>query len=113
LEEQTLTLYAFIQERYLWQFYSRTWDREKNIHHIMDEFVKILSGAATGGGASPEERYFYAEAATVAAETKRKFPWLGKLDRAELESLAASVKAKLMDVTVARSQNGELNVPYY
>ncbi|MGD8399987.1 MAG: Fe-only/vanadium nitrogenase subunit delta [Bacillota bacterium] len=112
MEEQTLTLYSFIQERYLWQYYSRTWDREENIHHIMDEFVKILSGVTTVG-ASPKERYFYAEAATVAAETKRKFPWLGKLDRAELESLAASVKAKLLDVMVARSQNGELNVPYY
>jgi V-containing nitrogenase delta subunit len=112
MEAQALALYSFIQERYLWQFYSRTWDREENIHHILDEFVKILSGETTGGN-NPKERYFYAEAATVAAETKRKFPWLGGLDRAELENLAASVKAKLIDVTVTRSQNGELNVSYY
>jgi V-containing nitrogenase delta subunit len=112
LEDQTLTLYSFIQERYLWQFYSRTWDREENIDHIMDEFVKILSGETTGGN-SPEERYFYAEAATVAAETKRKFPWLSGLERAELESLAARVKVKLIDVTVTHSRNQELNVSYY
>jgi V-containing nitrogenase delta subunit len=112
LEDQTLSLYTFIQERYLWQFYSRTWDREENIHHIMDEFVKILSGEPTGGN-SPEERYFYAEAATVAAETKRKFPWLDGLDRTELESLAGSIKAKLIDVAVTRSRNQELNVSYY
>jgi V-containing nitrogenase delta subunit len=112
LDEKAQALYEFIQERYLWQFYSRTWDREENINGILAEFVRILAGEKPAGN-DPKERYFYAEAVTVARETGEKFAWLAGLSGAELQKLVESVRAKLIDTTVIRSQNEELHVAYY
>lgn len=112
MDEKAQELYSFIQERYLWQFYSRTWDRDENINNILDYLVMILAGEKLASTDS-KERYYYAEAVTVANEVKKRFPWLAEVKRAELEQIVADVKTKLIDVVITRSQNEELHVPYY
>jgi V-containing nitrogenase delta subunit len=112
LEDKALALYSFIQERYLWQFYSRTWDREENINNIMQKFFQIISDEKAVGE-NPKDQCFFAEAITVVNETKKQFAWLSELERTELEKIVESVKAKLIDVTITKSQNEELNVPNY
>ena len=113
MEDKAQELYAFIQERYLWQFYSRTWDREENINEILKKFAAIIKGEKVKIADTFKDKAFYAEAKTVAVETKRKFPWLEQLEKSRVDKIVAEVKEKLIDVTITRSQNGELNVQNY
>lgn len=113
MEEKALELYKFIQERYLWQFYSRTWDREENIREILGKTAQILSGEEVVPGDTNKDRAYYAEAKMVANEAAGKFPWLGELDKPLVQAIIGEVKTKLIDVMITNSQNGELNIPNY
>ncbi len=113
MDDKALKLYSFIQERYLWQFYSRTWDREENIEGILTKAVKLLSGQKLQAEDNSKDRYFYAEAVTVADEIKKKFPWLGEMSGEQIKDAFDAVRDKLIDVTVTNSLNGELNIPNY
>lgn len=113
MEEKVLELYKFIQQRYLWQFYSRTWDREENIREILGKTSRLLSGEEIALEDSFKDRAFYAEAKMVAEEAGKRFAWLAELDKAQIQSVIEKVKEKLIDVTITNSQNGELNIPNY
>ncbi len=113
MEEKALELYKFIQERYLWQFYSRTWDRDENIREILGKAAKILSREEVALDDTAKDRAFYAEAKMVAVEAGKKFPWIDGLEKPQLEEIMAKVKEKLIEVTITNSQNGELNIPNY
>jgi V-containing nitrogenase delta subunit len=113
MEEKARELYKFIQERYLWQFYSRTWDRDENINGILKKFAGIVTGEESGIADSPKERAFYAEAKMVAAESRKKFPWLDELEKDQIRAIVEEVREKLIDVAITRSQNCELNNPNY
>ena len=113
MEEKVLELYKFFQQRYLWQFYSRAWDRDENISSIFGKLPSILSGEILNISDSLKEKAFYAEAKTVAIEIKERFPWISEMDKSQIKSLVAEVKAKIIDTTITKSQNGELNIPNY
>ncbi len=113
MEDKALELYKFIQERYLWQFYSRSWDRDENISAIFDKYSKLLSGEKVENEDTLKDKAYYAEAKTVADETKKKFDWLSSLGKEQIQLILGQVKEKLVDVTITRSQNGELHNPNY
>ncbi len=113
MEEKAMELYNFIQGRYLWQFYSRTWDREENINEILKIFSSIITGEQPVAPESSKDKAFYAEAKVVANETGKQFPWLHELDKPQIQKIIKKVKEKLIDVTITRSQNGELNIQNY
>jgi nitrogenase delta subunit len=113
MEDQALELYTFIQERYLWQFYSRTWDREENIAEILKKSSEMLAGDEVTIADTLKDRAFYAEAKMVADETRRKFPWLAEMGKPEIQAIVEKVKAKLIDTNITRSQNAELHNPNY
>lgn len=113
IDEKVLELYNFIQKRYLWQFYSRTWDRDENINEILKKFSAIITGEEAVVSESSKDRAFYAEAKIVAAETGKKIPWLKEMDKEQIRGIIEKVKEKLIDVTITRSQNAELNIPNY
>ncbi len=113
MDDRSLKIYSFIQERYLWQFYSRTWDREENINNILKKIPGIILGEQLTLDGTTKDTCFYAEAKIAAIELKSKFPWLNELDKAQMEEIFKAVKEKLIDVTITRSQNCELNIPNY
>jgi V-containing nitrogenase delta subunit len=113
MEDKVQELYKFIQERYLWQFYSRTWDRKENINEILGKAAKILAKEEVVIQDTSKDKVFYAEAKMVADEVSRKFSWLGEMDKTQIFTIVEKVKDKLIDVTVTNSQNGELNIPFY
>lgn len=113
MEEKVLELYTFIQERYLWQFYSRTWDREENINEILKKFSAMITGEELAASDSLKDKAFFAEAKMVAAESVKKIPWLGELDKRQIQEIIEKVKGKLIDTYITRSQNSELNIPNY
>ncbi|HWQ72270.1 MAG TPA: Fe-only/vanadium nitrogenase subunit delta [Desulfitobacteriaceae bacterium] len=113
MEEKALELYKFMQERYLWQFYSRSWDRDENINGILNNLLAILAEEEVAVSNSLRNQALYAEAKMVALETRKKFPWLEELDKSQIQAIIESVRKKIIDITIARSQNVELNVPNY
>ena len=113
MEERTLALYTFIQERYLWQFYSRTWDREENIKGILEKYAEILGGKEVPSSDSLKDRAYFAEAKTAARETQQRFPWLKEMGQAQIESMVKEIEEKMIDVYITRSLNLELTNPNY
>jgi vanadium nitrogenase delta subunit len=103
---------TYIQENCLWQFFSRTWDRESNINGILALAFKILTGE-TPKCETPDERCYFANANSLAAEMKAKLPWLKELGKDDLAGVIAKVKDQIEDITVKHSLNGELNLPGY
>jgi V-containing nitrogenase delta subunit len=112
MRERIEELSLFIQERCLWQFHSRSWDRKENIGGILDKVAEILTGASITP-ATLQDRCFYADAKILAREIKNRLTWVDEIDGAQLKTVIAGVQEKLIDITVTRSLNAELNVPNY
>lgn len=103
---------AFIMERCLWQFHSRSWDREENINGIMKKTFELLTGK-TITAETPQEKCFYADAKILVDELKAKFSWIETVDEAEAKTLTDTLIDKLIDINITKSLNAELKVPFY
>jgi len=110
--DQIDQLYTYVQEHCLWQFFSRTWDRQENIDGILTAAADLLTGEAPKRE-TPMERLFYADAIILAADFKKQFPWIMEASSAEVRQLLDGVKAKLTDIAITHSKNGELNAANY
>lgn len=113
MENNINELYKYIQAKYLWQFYSRNWDRENNINGILDATKELLITGKCSLGDSPTDKHYYSEAKIVVNDIKRDLKFIEGLNEKGITDLIDRVKAKLIDVTVTNSLNGELNVAYY
>ena len=113
MEENVEKLYKFIQENYLWQFYSRNWDRENNIKGILGDAQEILTTGKCTVGDSLEDKFYYSEAVTVVNDLKAKLDFINGLNETGIKELFEKTIAKLIDVTITNSLNGELNIQYY
>ncbi len=105
-------LVAFLQERCLWQFASRAWDREENIDNVLTMTGEILAGKSPHAE-TPGERCHFANANHLASDVKTHLLWLGDLASDELHNVVTGAIARLRDLTVDRSLNGELRLQSY
>ncbi len=110
--DQVEQLYTYVQERCLWQFLSRTWDRRENIEGVLKTATDLLTGNAPKRE-TPMERLFYADAKILAADFKERFPWINEKSPADIHALMEGVKEKLTDIAITHSKNGELNNSAY
>lgn len=101
-----------IQERCLWQFFSRSWDREENIEGILSKSIQILCGE-TPTVETALDKSHYADAKVLIADCKRLFPWILKMDKAEIKELFEGVKKQLTTIVITQSHNEELVDPNY
>lgn len=113
MENNVNELYKYIQQKYLWQFYSRNWDRENNINGILDAAKELIITGKCSLGDSLTDKHYYSEAKIVVSDIKRDLKFVEGLNEKGVTDLIDGVKAKLIDVTVTNSLNGELNVGYY
>jgi nitrogenase delta subunit len=110
--ERVEEMVAYIQERCLWQFHSRAWDREDNIAGVLSRTAEILTGREARDE-TEADRCWRADAKVLAAEFKSAFPWLGKAKPDEVEAALEGVKARMLELTVAKSRNEELRLQNY
>lgn len=103
---------AFIQERCLWQFFSRSWDREENIEGIVDLLGKIIKKEHIRLE-TPADRCFYADAKILAGQLQERCPWIAELPFEQLDETLGGVKARMTEITVTKSRNAELRVSNY
>ncbi len=112
MKDYAQELYAFVQERYLWQFHSRSWDREANINGVTKITMQLLTSDVVSLE-TPAEKCFYVDAKTFANDIKKRFPGFLELDLETMHAAMNCVKEKLLDVMVEKSLNGELRNPNY
>lgn len=105
-------LFTYVQKRCLWQFFSREWDRAENIQGVLGATAALLAGVAPPV-ATPMDRLFYADAKPLAAAFRQNFPELPSLPPAEIEALFASLKERVTEVAITKSQNKELTQHLY
>lgn len=113
MEKKAVEMYEFMQERFLWQFYSRAWDRENNMDGIFKVVEALLTGEKVERGTDNMSRYFYAEGYEVTSEMKKKLEWIEKTSTDDMKEILKLVHAKLVDVMITNSINGELNLEAY
>jgi nitrogenase delta subunit len=112
MKNYTVELYQYIQEHYLWQFHSRSWDREANINGILGLTAQLLTDEVISLQ-TPAEKCYYADAVTFVKDIKKDFPGFLELDAEGIKAVIKSLKEKLMEVVVEKSLNCEVNVANY
>jgi nitrogenase delta subunit len=105
-------LFAYVQERCLWQFFSRSWDRQENIDGVIGKATELLT-AKEISLETPMDRLFYADAKIMVADLKERFPWLDDTGPAQIRDLMHQLKARLVDIAITGSLNQELNHSLY
>ncbi|MCI1945700.1 Fe-only/vanadium nitrogenase subunit delta [Clostridium luticellarii] len=114
MDEKADKLSAFILERCLWQFHSRSWDREENINGILGVVTNLLLNQKDKIPTETlMEKYFYADGKVLTDEFKEKFPWLEDIDAEKKKEIMEDVKKKITEIAVDKSRNEELRVPFY
>jgi vanadium nitrogenase delta subunit len=110
--EKIDAIYNYIQERCLWQFFSRNWDREENINNILKTAADLLTGKEVVLE-TPMQRLFYADAKALVADIRRLFPWIEELGAAQVRETLNGVKDRLMEIAITKSLNQELTHSLY
>lgn len=105
-------LLDFIMKKCLWQFHSRAWDRERQNENIIQKTRQILCGEAVDN-TTPEEQCYWVDAAYLADNFKKRFPWVSEIDKAELEDIMQGLKERLDYLLISGSLNAELTDPHY
>jgi vanadium nitrogenase delta subunit len=112
MQDKIEQLFLFFQERCLWQFHSRSWDREENINSICDDVIKLLTGKRVLTE-TPEEKCYYADSRILVDQMKARFPWILELSDSDRSAVIQGARDKVMAVTVTDSKNSELNNQNY
>ena len=110
--EKITQLYDYVQERCLWQFFSRSWDRQENLDGIFSAAADLLTGKSPARE-TPMERLFYADAKVMVLDFKARFPWIDETGPAQIRELLEGVKSRLSEIAITGSLNHELNHTLY
>ena len=105
-------LFGYVQERCLWQFFSRSWDRQENIDGILKTVTDLLTGKAPNRE-TPMEKLFYADAKIMVADFKERFPWIEQEGAAQIRALMHSLRERLEEIAITKSLNQELKHSLY
>lgn len=112
LDTKVDDLFDYVQERCLWQFFSRTWDRQENIDGILKKVTEILSGQEPDR-ASATDKVHYADATTIVRDFRERFPWIREAGEDERRQLMDGLRSRLEEITITKSKNRELNHHLY
>ncbi|MEH2193565.1 MAG: nitrogenase vanadium-iron protein, alpha chain [Nostoc sp.] len=112
IQDRAAEVTKLIQERCLWQFHSRAWDREENINGVLNMAAQILTGEKVVLE-SLIQRGFYADAKILSADLEIRFSWLNSMENSQKKAVLESVKAMLIDIVITKSKNGELHYSLY
>lgn len=112
LADQVNDLYGYVQERFLWQFYSRASDRTRNIDGITAQATLLLLGQPAERE-TPDQRLDAVDAKVMVDDFRARFPWLQDAGPEQIRQLMSGLRDKLLDIAVTRSKNRELNHTLY
>jgi nitrogenase delta subunit len=111
-KERVELLLDVIMKKCLWQFHSRSWDRERQNENIIAKTTQLLCDEPVKSD-TPEDKCYYVDAVYLADSYKSKFPWISDLDKAELKNIMQGLKERLDYLLITGSLNAELKDPHY
>lgn len=111
-KEKMEEVFSFFQERCLWQFYSRAWDRKDNINGVCGDVIKLLTGERVELE-TPEDKCHYADSRILADELKKRCPWLLEMEDSERKAIIEDARDKLMALAVTNCRNPEIHNENY
>ncbi|WP_019911711.1 Fe-only nitrogenase subunit delta [Paenibacillus sp. HW567] len=112
MKERVAELENYIMKKCLWQFHSRSWDREKQNEGVLTKTMQILCGEPVDKG-TPADRCYWVDAVVLAEEYTKRFEWLAEMGIAEIKQLMQALKERIDYVTITGSLNKELTVKQY
>lgn len=112
METRAEALFDYVQERCLWQFHSRSWDRQQNINGIVAKAIELLQGQ-TPTADTATERCFVADARIMVADFRSRFPWIKDASAEDIQSVMEQLGQRLIDATITHSKNRELEHHLY
>ena len=112
MEDKIDELFGYVQERCLWQFFSRTWDRQENIDGVLNKAFELFTGKEPKL-ASPADKLFYADAKSMVSDCLARFPWIKHAEEAEVRQVLDGLKTRLVENVITKSTNRELRHHLY
>ncbi|MBD2434497.1 MULTISPECIES: nitrogenase vanadium-iron protein, alpha chain [Fischerella] len=112
IQERTEEITTYIQERCLWQFHSRSWDREENINGVINKAIAIFNEEQVVNETLVDKLH-YADAKILVLDLKTKFSWINKAQKAHITAVLELVRQKLLHIAITGSLNAELNHSLY
>ena len=102
----------YIMKHCLWQFHSRSWDRERQNEGVLSRTMQILCDEPVSKE-TPEERCYWVDALSLAEAFKEHFAWFSEMDKESIKALMEKLKERIDYVTITGSLNKELTVARY
>jgi vanadium nitrogenase delta subunit len=112
MKEKIEEMVKYIQERCLWQFFSRSWDRDENIEGILTKTGEILTGESSVVETQADKCWF-ADAKILASDFKSNLKWVKTDSKEDLQKVIAGVKLRMKEIAVDKSRNEELHAKNY
>jgi len=112
MKDRVDQLVDFIMKKCLWQFHSRTWDRERQNEGILTKTMQILCEEPVEKE-TPADKCYWVDAVVLAENYKEKYKWFDNIDKAEIKLIMQAVKERIDFLTITGSLNKELNDPLY
>lgn len=112
MEDKIEQMVDYIMKKCLWQFHSRTWDRERQNREILTKATQILCDEPAAHE-TPEDRCYWVDAVSLADAYKSRFSWLSTMSKDEIKILMQGLKDRIDYLTIKGSLNEELTVPLY
>ncbi|HWR39360.1 MAG TPA: Fe-only nitrogenase subunit delta [Patescibacteria group bacterium] len=112
IKEQIEPMVDYIMKNCLWQFHSRSWDREKQNAGILGKTTQLLCGEPVEKE-DPVDKCYWVEAICLMEAFHSRCPWLATMDKGEIRELMQSLKDRIDFLTITGSLNEELSDPHY
>jgi nitrogenase delta subunit len=106
-------LVHYIMKHCLWQFHSRTWDRERQNREILGWAKKVLLGEGAEPPADRLERCHWVDGVVLARAWREVSPWVQDLDPNQTAELVDAVRGRVDFLTITGSLNKELTDHQY
>lgn len=112
MHEHVEEMIDYIMKKCLWQFHSRTWDRERQNEGVLGVALKVLCDEPVELS-SPEQRCYWVDAVCLVDAYKERHPWFLKMNKTEIKALWQALKERLDYLTISGSLNEELTDKHY
>ncbi|QDR79857.1 Fe-only nitrogenase subunit delta [Sporomusa termitida] len=112
MKDRIEQLVDYIMKKCLWQFHSRSWDREKQNEGILTKTMQLLCDEPVDLG-TPTDKVYWVDAVCLADAFKSRYSWLATMDKAEIKLLMRGLKDRMDYLTITGSLNAELTDPHY
>ncbi len=111
-EPEVEQLIDYIMKHCLWQFHSRSWDRERQNEEILKKTKQLLCGEPVDLS-TPSDRCYWVDAVSMVDDFRVRYPWINDMSKDDLILLMEGLKKRLDYLTISGSLNEELTDKHY